>query len=259
MAKKQLGQNFLFDPSILRRIVDVSGLTDNDLVIEIGPGHGRLTDLLINKAERVIAIEIDSYFANQLKERYKEYGNINIVEGDALKFNYNSLPYFKVVANIPYYITTPIIFNLLKSNKNLISMTFTLQKEVAKRISAKPNTKDYGALSVAIQYYGKPEIAFIIPRGAFRPIPKVDSAVIHIEMFKQPPIQVGNEKIFFNIVKSAFHQRRKTLSNSLKSLIPNVKFFLEKIGIDSMRRGETLSLEEFALISREIIKTEIQR
>lgn len=258
MAKKHLGQNFLFDPSILTRIIDVSKLKDTDFVLEIGSGHGRLTELLVDRAQKVIAIELDPYFANQLRQRYKEYGNVEIIEADALKFNYQALSPFKVVANIPYYITTPIIFKLLKA-KGLLSMTFTLQKEVAHRIVAKPNSKEYGALSVAIQYYARPEIAFIIPRGAFRPVPKVDSAVIHIDIFKEPQLDVGNEKLFFSIVRTAFLQRRKTLSNSLKSLIANTKDFLYRLGIDSNRRAETLSLNDFALISRELFNTNNQK
>ncbi len=254
MAKKQLGQNFLFDPSILGRIVSASGISDEDTVLEVGPGHGKLTGLLIDKAKRVIAIEIDSYFARMLKERYREYGKVEIIEGDALKFPYESLGLFKIVSNIPYYITTPLIFRFLKERENLLSMTLTIQKEVAQRIAAAPDCKDYGALSVAVQYYGNPSVEFIIPKEAFSPVPKVDSAVIRIDILRSPKVAPGDEGLFFKIVRGSFLQRRKTLVNSLKSLFPDIKEVLQEAGIEGNRRAETLSIEEFASISRTIKK-----
>lgn len=253
MPKKYLGQNFLFDPSILKRIVDVSNINKEDVVIEIGPGLGTLTKFLAEKAKKVIAIELDYGLYQKLKEDLKEFKNIELIHGDALKYPYEEIEAFKVVANIPYYITTPIIFRLLDVRRHLRSMTLTLQKEVAERIVAKPGTKDYGVLSIYLQYYGRPEIKFIIPRGAFRPVPKVDSAVIHIEILEKPSVSVDDEKIFFKIVKTAFSQRRKTLSNSLKPISKDIKKILDEAGIDRSRRAETLSIEEFARLA-DIIK-----
>ncbi len=252
MAKSHLGQNFLFDPSLLRRIIEASEIDSSDTVVEIGPGHGRLTELLIERSKRVITIEIDRLFSRPLMERYADYGNVDVIEGDALKYDYESLEPFKIVANIPYYITTPLIFRFLKSRHNLLAMTLTIQKEVAERIVASPNCKDYGALSVAVQYYGSPKIAFVIPKEAFRPVPKVDSAVITVDIHKTPLVDVGDERLFFKIVRAAFSQRRKVLSNSLKSMLPDIKAILEGLGIDSLRRAETLSLEEFAALSRAV-------
>ncbi|MEK7735745.1 MAG: 16S rRNA (adenine(1518)-N(6)/adenine(1519)-N(6))-dimethyltransferase RsmA, partial [Nitrospirota bacterium] len=174
--KKHLGQNFLYDPSILRRIVQASEISSEDTVVEIGAGHGSLTALLAEKAKKVIAIELDRELCEKLKSEFNKYGNVELDCGNALRYPYEGLPEFKVVANIPYYITTPIIFRLIESRGNLISMTLTVQKEVAKRIAAQPGTKDYGVLSIMIQYYAAPELKFIIPKGAFRPVPKVDSA-----------------------------------------------------------------------------------
>lgn len=248
MPKKYLGQNFLFDPSILRKIVEAAKITPNDTVVEIGPGHGTLTKILTEVAKRVIAIELDLELYTKLKKEIKEI-NLELIHGDALKYHYEELEPFKVVANIPYYITTPIIFRLIKARKNLQSMTLTIQKEVAQRIIAKPCTKNYGILSIAIQYYGDAELKFIIPRGAFRPVPKVDSALIHIEMLKNPKVTVTDERLFFRIVKTAFAQRRKTLSNSLKSISKDIKEILISAKIDPNRRAETLSIEEFAMLT----------
>jgi 16S rRNA (adenine1518-N6/adenine1519-N6)-dimethyltransferase len=249
MPKKYLGQNFLFDPSILRRIIEAANIKHNDTVVEIGPGYGTLTELLAGVAKKVIAIELDYELYQKLKDELKEFRNIEPIHGDALKYPYEKLEPFKIVANIPYYITTPIIFRLIEARKNLISMTLTMQKEVAQRIIAKPNTKDYGVLSLAVQYYSNPELKFIIPKGAFRPVPKVDSAVIHIEILDRPRAIVVDEKLFFTIIKTAFAQRRKMLSNSLKSISQDIKEILIDAGIDTDRRAETLSLEEFAKIT----------
>jgi 16S rRNA (adenine1518-N6/adenine1519-N6)-dimethyltransferase len=246
MLKKYLGQNFLFDPSILHRIIDVSGVTHNDLVVEIGPGFGRLTKMLAEAAKKVIAIELDSELFKKLKDELKEFNNIELVNEDVLKYPFEKLEPFKVVSNIPYYITTPIIFRLLEARKNLISMTLTIQKEVAERIVAKPDTKDYGVLTLSVQYYTEPEIKFIIPKGAFRPIPKVDSAVIRMEMLKKPRVKISDQKLFFRIIKAGFAQRRKTLANALKPIAGDVKEILIKAGIEPLRRAETLTIEEFA-------------
>ncbi len=173
MAKKSLGQNFLFDLSILHGVVESSLITDSDTVVEIGPGHGSLTSILAGIAKKVIAIELDHELYAKLQKRFSGYGNIILVHGDALSYPYETLEPFKVVANIPYYITTPIIFKLLEAGNRLISMTLTVQKEVARRIVSGPNTKDYGVLSLAIQYVAIPEMKFIVPREAFKPVPKV--------------------------------------------------------------------------------------
>lgn len=248
MPKKHLGQNFLFDPSILYRIVKASGITHNDIVVEIGPGPGTLTKLLSKTAKKVIAIELDLELYTKLKEEIEGF-NIELIHGDALKYPYEELEPFKVVANIPYYITTPIIFKLIEARKNLKSMTLTIQKEVAQRIVGKPNTKDYGVLSIAVQYYGEPQLKFIIPKAAFRPVPKVDSAVIHIDILERPRVTVSDDRLFFRIVRTAFSQRRKTLSNSLKSVSKDIKEILISAGIEPIRRAETLSIEEFARIA----------
>ena len=249
MTKKYLGQNFLYDPSILNRIVQAANISSEDTVVEIGPGPGRLTRILAERAKRVIGIEVDRELYEELKVELGHYKNVELVCGNALEYPYEELSEFKVVANIPYYITTPIIFRLLESRKNLKSMTLTVQKEVAERIVARPGGKDYGVLSIMVQYYAIPSLKFIIPRGAFRPVPKVDSAVVYFEMRESPAVSVKDEKLFFRIVKTAFTQRRKTLANSLKPLYGDIKDKIIAAGIDPMRRPGTLSIEEFARLS----------
>ncbi len=246
--KKHLGQNFLYDPSILRRIVQAAEISSEDTVVEIGPGHGRLTWLLAEKAKRVIAIELDRELYEKLRQEEVDK-DIELVHGNALRYPYEDLPEFKVVANIPYYITTPIIFRLIESRGNLISITLTVQREVAKRIAAQPGTKDYGVLSIMIQYYAIPELKFIIPKGAFRPVPKVDSALVNMKIRKSPPVEVKDEKFFFRMVKTAFSHRRKTLANALKVLSENIKDEIIMAGIDPQRRPGTLSIEEFARLA----------
>lgn len=249
MAKRHLGQVFLYDPAILRRITQIAQLSGEDLVVETGPGLGRLTKMLAEKVGKVIAIELDKKLFEELKTELAEYKNVELVYGDALKYPYENLPEFKVVANIPYYITTPIIFRLLKARENLISATLTMQKEVAERIVAYPGGKDYGLLSIMVQYRAEPKLKFIIPKGAFRPVPKVDSAVVHLKILKEPSVEVKDEKLFFSVAKTAFSQRRKMLSNSLKSLRKDIRERLVEAGIDPNRRAETLSIEEFARLS----------
>jgi len=279
MTKKYLGQNFLYDPSILTRIIQAAQLCIDDLVVEIGPGHGRLTKMLAGHVRKIIAIELDGDLFENLKIELVDYRNVDLIHGDALRYPYENLPEFKVVANIPYYITTPVIFRLLdigctqpinlktneiilpypslakggrgdyQAKKNLISMTLTLQKEVAERIIARPGGKDYGVLSIMVQYHASPHLAFIIPRGAFRPVPKVDSAVITLKILKTPLIDVKDERLFKSVVKTAFSQRRKILSNSLKGLRRDAKDWLERAGIDPGRRPETLSIDEFGRLA----------
>jgi len=248
MAKKHLGQNFLFDPSILLNIIRSADLSDKDTVLEIGPGPGRLTRLLAERVKKVIAIELDPYLYNNLTQELKDMNNIDLVLGDALKFPFERLDSFKVVANIPYYITTPIIFRLIEAAQKLESMTLTIQKEVAERIVAGPGTKTYGVLSIMVQFRAETELKFIIPKEAFRPVPKVDSAVIHMKLRKEPAVSVRDEALFTRVVKTAFSQRRKTLSNSLKAF-KDIKDILMQTGIDPQRRPETLSIAEFALLS----------
>ena len=249
MAKRYLGQNFLYDPSILKRIIQVAQLSREDVVVEIGPGQGRLTRMLAERVRKVIAIELDKRLFEELKTELADYKNMEFIHGDALKYPYESLPEFKVVANIPYYITTPIIFRLLKVRKNLRSMTFTVQKEVAERIAAAPGGRDYGVLSLMVQYYAEPRLKFIISKRSFRPMPRVDSAVLHIKILERPSVSVKDEELFFKVIKTSFSQRRKMLSNSLKSLREDIRDRLIQAGIDPERRPETLGIEEFARLS----------
>lgn len=248
-AKKSLGQNFLFDPLLLSRIIDAGGITRDDAVVEIGPGPGKMTELLAQRAKSVLAIELDTGLYELLKTELSGYFNLEIINMDVLQYPFAQQEPFKVVANIPYYITTPIIFHLLESRSKLQSMTLTIQKEVAERIVALPGGKDYGVLSLSVQYYADPAIQFIIPKEAFRPMPKVDSAVIRMDIREKPPVQVKDEKMLFRIIRAAFSQRRKTLSNSLKPLIPDCRDLLVKADIDPIRRAETLSIQDFARLA----------
>ena len=249
MPKKHLGQNFLSDPSILIRIISAADLSSEDTIVEIGPGPGRMTRMLAERVKRLIAIELDHGLYQKLAGDFIAYRNVEIVHGDVLQFPFEALDVFKVVANIPYYITTPIIFRLIEARRTLESMTLTIQKEVAQRIVAAPGSKDYGVLSISTQFHTEPELKFIIPKEAFRPMPKVDSAVIRMMMRKEPAVSVPDETVFFRVVKTAFSQRRKTLSNSLKPLSKDIKDVLHRAGIDPQRRPETMDLEEFAHLS----------
>ncbi|HXX53377.1 MAG TPA: 16S rRNA (adenine(1518)-N(6)/adenine(1519)-N(6))-dimethyltransferase RsmA [Thermodesulfovibrionales bacterium] len=253
MKKQPLGQNFLFDPSILGRMIQTARLLPGDTVVEIGPGHGRLTAMLAEQVKRVIAIELDATLYENLRERLSACDNIEVVHGDALRFPFSTLGAFKVVANIPYYITTPIIFRLFETGTRLSSITVTVQKEVAQRIVAGPGGKDYGVLSLMVQYYGKPKLAFMVPKGAFRPVPKVDSAVVHIEIYEKHPVAVKDDKFFFRVIKTAFSQRRKMLLNGLRSVSSDIREKLIRAGIDPARRPETLSMKEFATLTGELL------
>jgi 16S rRNA (adenine1518-N6/adenine1519-N6)-dimethyltransferase len=249
MPKKSLGQYFLYDPLIIEGIIEAAQLEPDDLVVEIGPGPGSLTRRLAEKVQHLIAIELDAALYEKLTAKLAGYDNIDLIRGDALEYRYEDLPAFKAVANIPYYITTPIIFRLLDSRKNLKSMTLTIQKEVAERIVAAPGGKDYGVLSIMVQYCADSSLQFIIPKQAFRPSPKVDSAVVHMRILDTPPVVVRDEKLFFRIVRTAFSQRRKMLSNSLRTVHEDAAGWLRKAGIDPRRRPETLSMEEFARLA----------
>jgi 16S rRNA (adenine1518-N6/adenine1519-N6)-dimethyltransferase len=249
MTKKHLGQHFLIDPFINERIINSAQLMPEDLVVEIGPGPGKLTQKLCERARKVIAIELDNRLYARLTAELAGYENIELIHGDALKYPFETLPEFIVVANIPYYITTPIIFRLIAAKKSLKSMTLTIQKEVAERIVATPGGKDYGVLSLMVQYHADPALQFIVPKEAFRPVPKVDSAVIRIQILEKPSVDVQDEKMFFRIIRTAFSQRRKMLSNTLKSIRSDAKAWLTEAGIDPQRRPETVSIGEFARLS----------
>jgi 16S rRNA (adenine1518-N6/adenine1519-N6)-dimethyltransferase len=255
MPKKHLSQNFLFDPSILRRIVDAAGVTGDDTVVEIGPGPGSLTHHLAGSAGRLIAIEFDRELHGRLLAEFSGMSHVEIFQGDALKFPFERIQDpFKVVANIPYHITTPIIFKLLEHKDRLISMTLTVQKELARRVAAGPGGKDYGVLSLMVQYHGIPEYKFTIPAGAFRPRPKVDSACLHIAVRESPAVHVADEELLFAVIRTTFSMRRKTLLNSLKALSPLAAGALKAAGIDPGLRPEVLSLDDFAHIADELKK-----
>ncbi|MBI5181529.1 MAG: 16S rRNA (adenine(1518)-N(6)/adenine(1519)-N(6))-dimethyltransferase RsmA [Nitrospirae bacterium] len=254
--KKSLGQHFLTDKNIAKDIVDAANISKDDIVVEIGPGNGILTALLAEKAKKVIAIEIDERLIDKLREEFGSFNNIEIIAKDALKFSFKEIKErFKVAANLPYYITTPIIFHLLQFKDRIISMTLMMQKEVAERIVATPGGKDYGILSIAVQFYTEPKISFIVPPSAFHPRPKVESAVVSFSILKNRRVDVLNEGFFFKVVRAAFSQRRKTLRNALKSAnLPKINdealdAAFAKTGIDPKRRGETLSIAEFARLA----------
>jgi len=253
---KSLGQNFLIDDSVLEDIMNAADVTSDDLVIEIGPGVGTLTKMLLKKAGKVSAIELDDKLIPILNEELKEFSNLNIIHGDALKVDFDEIigdeKSVKVVANLPYYVTTPIISRLLNGNYKFSSITIMIQKEVAERIAAKPATKEYGALTLLVQYFCTVEVVRKVSPSAFIPQPKVDSMVIKLNRLSEPAVKVENVDLFFRVIRESFNMRRKTLSNSLKNLkIDKEKLqnAFDKAGIDPGRRGETLSLQEFGKLS----------
>ena len=253
---KSLGQNFLVDDSVPRDIVSGADVTDEDLVIEIGPGVGTLTVQLLKKAKRVVAIELDNSLIPILTEELGDNPNFTLIHNDALKVNFKDIigeeKSVKLVANLPYYVTTPIIVKLLKENYKFKSLTIMIQKEVAERMNAEPNNKDYGALSLLVQYYCKTEIIRKVPPQCFMPRPKVDSIVIKLDRLEEPRVKVDNEKLFFDIIRNSFNMRRKTLWNGVKNIGPEkekLEIAFDKAGIDPKRRGETLSIEEFAKLA----------
>lgn len=265
--KKSLGQNFLIDTNILKRIVDVANVTEKSGVIEIGPGIGALTEQIAKKVDKVLAFEIDQRLIPILDETLAPYGNVYIKNEDVLKANIKEEmeKYFAedqdvaVIANLPYYVTTPILMKLLEEKIPVRTIVVMVQKEVADRISAKPNSKDYGSLSIAAQYYCEAEKMFIVPKTVFIPQPNVDSAILRLTIRKTPVIQVEDEALFFKVVKGAFQQRRKTILNNLAQTFQQLNKndwneFLTEIGIDPKRRGETLSIEEFAHLSNRLLK-----
>jgi 16S rRNA (adenine1518-N6/adenine1519-N6)-dimethyltransferase len=260
--KKSLGQNFLIDGNILDKIVEAAQLDKEAGALEIGPGIGTLTQELCEEARQVVAVEKDNRLLNVLAETLDDYDNVHIHHADVLEADLNALfdQWFQgmqvsVVANLPYYVTTPIVMKLLEEKLPLRNIVVMVQREVADRMAAKPGGKDYGTLSIAVQFYTDPEIVCRVPESAFMPAPNVESTVIKLKVRSEPPVQVDDQKHFFALVKASFAQRRKTLLNNLQSnlqpkrekdVILNV---LEEAGIDPTRRGETLSLEEYAKLS----------
>lgn len=255
---KKLGQNFLIDAGIVQGIVDAADIHPGDKVLEIGPGIGTLTQGLAEAGAEVTAVELDKKLPAILDKTLEGYENVRIIPGDILKVNIPELmggQPFKVAANLPYYITTPILMALLERHLPITHLVTMVQKEVAERMVAKPGSRIYGALSVAVQYYTAPEIVLDVPPRSFIPAPEVDSVVISCRVRENPAVRVKDEKMFFRVVKAAFGQRRKTLQNAMKAAgieKEAVKLSLEKADIDGTRRGETLSLDEFAAIADEL-------
>ncbi len=253
---KSLGQNFLVDDSVLNDIVDGAEVNDEDFIIEIGPGVGTLTAELLKKARKVTSIELDNDLIPILEQELGEYENFELIHKDALKVDFNEIigseNNVKLVANLPYYVTTPIIVKLLKEGYNFKSLTIMIQKEVAERINADPNCKEYGALSVLVQYYCNTSIIRKVSPTCFIPRPKVESIVIRLDKLNEPRIKAKNVKFMFELVRAGFNMRRKTLWNAAKTLKVNkerLEEAFEKSGIDPKRRAETLTLEEFASLS----------
>ena len=252
--KKKLGQNFINDDHLLSKIVAAAEVSAEDVVIEIGPGAATLTAALAKKAKQVIAVEIDKDLYPIINERMAEFENFELVGGDAMKVDFDELAAkygvkrYKIVANLPYYITTPIVMRLLEEGFRTERIVIMVQKEVAERFLAKAGTKAYGAITVALNYYGEVTRAFNVPRSMFTPRPEVDSAVVCIKCWQEKPFQAIDEKLWRSLVKAAFSQRRKTLNNALKTLnfpAEVLKAALAEANIDPSRRGETLSVEEF--------------
>lgn len=260
--QKKFGQNFLIDANILDCIIDGANITKDDLVLEIGPGIGTMTQFLCERAREVVAVEIDKNLIPILKETLSEYDNVEVINEDILKVDIEKLVKernngkpIKVVANLPYYITTPIIMGLFESHVPLDSITIMVQKEVADRMQTGPGSKDYGALSLAVQYYSKVEVLVEVSPNCFIPRPKVGSSVIKLTLHKDERVSVNDEKLMFRLIRASFNQRRKTLSNGIKNS-PELEFSredvveaLKEMGLDENIRGEKLSLEEFAKLS----------
>ena len=260
--QKKFGQNFLIDTHVLEKIMDSAEITKEDCVLEIGPGIGTMTQYLAERAGHVVVVEIDKNLIPILEETLSAYDNVTIINNDILKVDINKLvdelnegKPIKVVANLPYYITTPIIMGLFESHVPIKSITIMVQKEVADRMQVGPGTKDYGALSLAVQYYAKPEIVANVPPNCFIPRPGVGSAVIRLTRYEEPPVEVADEKKMFALIRASFNQRRKTLVNGLSNA-PELGLSkeavlqsLEELGLSPTVRGETLTLEQFASLS----------
>lgn len=260
--QKKYGQNFLIDPHVLDKIIESADITKEDFVLEIGPGIGTMTQYLCESAREVCAVEIDKNLIPILEDTLAEYDNVTVLNQDILKVDIVKLAEekndgkpIKVVANLPYYITTPIIMGLFESHVPMESITIMVQKEVADRMQVGPGTKDYGALSLAVQYYAEPEIVANVPANCFMPRPNVGSAVIRLTRYSEPPVQAEDEKLMFRLIRASFNQRRKTLVNGLNNA-PNVNFSkeviaesIEELGVSPSIRGEALTLEQFARLS----------
>ena len=260
--QKKFGQNFLIDPHVLEKIVDAAEVTKEDCVVEIGPGIGTMTQYLAENAGRVVAVEIDSNLIPILKETLKDYDNVTVINEDILKVDvaalaeqYNGGRPIKVVANLPYYITTPIIMGLFESQVPIDNITVMVQKEVAERMQAGPGTKNYGALSLAVQYYAEPYIVANVPPNCFIPRPSVGSAVIRLTRHGKKPVEVKDEKLMFALIRASFNQRRKTMQNSLNNSAElsfskeEIGEAIEKMGLSPSVRGEALTLEQFAKLA----------
>lgn len=257
--QKKFGQNFLIDTHVLEKIISASGVTKDDMVLEIGPGIGTMTQYLAENAGKVVAVEIDKNLIPILSETLKEYDNITVINDDILKIDVNKLAEemnggrpIKVVANLPYYITTPIIMGLFESGVPIDNITVMVQKEVADRMQVGPGSKDYGALSLAVQYYAEPYIVANVPPNCFMPRPNVGSAVIRLTRHSVPPVTVESPELMFKLIRASFNQRRKTLQNGLSNSAElsyskeEIAKAIEKLGLPASVRGEALTLEQFA-------------
>ncbi len=266
--QKKFGQNFLIDTRVLDKIISAAGITGDDCVLEIGPGIGTMTQYLAEHAGKVVAVEIDTNLLPILDETLKGYSNVTVINSDILKLDMNKLvdeyndgrP-IKVAANLPYYITTPIIMGLFESNVPIDNITVMVQKEVADRMQVGPGSKDYGALSLAVQYYAKPYIVANVPPNCFIPRPNVGSAVIRLTRYQEPPVQVDEPGIMFRLIRASFNQRRKTLQNGLNNS-PEVPYTkeqiaaaIESLGVPASVRGEALTLEQFASLANYFTRT----
>lgn len=265
--QKKFGQNFLIDGHVLDKIIDGAGVTKDDMVLEIGPGIGTMTQYLAEAAGKVVAVEIDRNLLPILQETLADYGNVKVIHADVLSLDLEKLVQeengarpIKVVANLPYYITTPIIMALFEQHVPLANVTVMVQKEVAARMKSGPGSKDYGALSLAVQYYAEPYIVANVPCNCFMPRPNVDSAVIRLTRYEEPPVQVKDEKMLFKIIRASFNQRRKTLQNGLNNS-SELNFTKDQIaaaiaeaGFSPSVRGEALTLEQFAKLTDILLK-----
>ena len=265
--QKKFGQNFLIDGHVLDKIIAGAGVTKDDMVLEIGPGIGTMTQYLAEAAGKVVAVEIDRNLLPILQETLADYDNVKVIHADVLSLDLEKLVQeenggrpIKVVANLPYYITTPIIMALFEQHVPLANVTVMVQKEVAARMKSGPGSKDYGALSLAVQYYAKPDIVANVPCNCFMPRPNVDSAVIRLTRYEEPPVQVKDEKMLFKIIRASFNQRRKTLQNGLNNS-SELNFTKDQIaaaiaeaGFSPSVRGEALTLEQFAKLTDILLK-----
>lgn len=270
-AKKSLGQNFIIDTNILRNIVQTASVDKNTTVIEVGPGIGALTEQIAKEAKEVFAFEIDDRLLSVLDDTLSPYDNVTVFHQDILEVDFEQFKtdYLSdtsrlvVIANLPYYITTPIIMHLIESSLPVEEMVLMMQKEVASRLEAKPSTKAYGSLSIAIQYYMEVEVAFTVPRTVFMPQPNVDSAIIRLRTLENPPVIVEDENLFFKIVRASFVQRRKTIWNNLKKAFNDkskeetLRDAFEKAEINPSRRGESLTIEEFGRLADALVLNDL--